>query len=261
MSYRRGKKIDYSPEAINSLLDIHPPEQCYVQRWIDECKDWNDEVWEEPMLQLCVEGAKLQGGSRMLLRSDFKPVPKAWASFVVQILEGTSCTAEIPLRRVHMIAAILDGVPINIGELIANNIALFASGTKKVVPHLSLICWLCEEAKCDLYANDLSAPMMKPLTDTYMDGFLRDYQEHLHQIQTDEAAAAGQPPPPQPQMSHGEGSSQQGTYAPIHPMMMDYMFGHSNWMNEVSDQEYWNRPRFGLEFTEIRFEMILCNPN
>jgi hypothetical protein len=36
--------------------------------------------------------------------------------------------------------AILDGAPINVGELIANNIYIFASGTKKIVPHLSLIC-------------------------------------------------------------------------------------------------------------------------
>jgi len=48
----------------------------------------------------------------------------------------------------------------------------------------------------------------------------------------------------------GEGSSQPGAHAPIHPMMLDYMFGHCNWMNEVSDQEYWNRPRFGPELTE-----------
>jgi len=32
----------------------------------------------------------------MLLISDFKPVAKAWASFVVQTLEGTSCTSKIP---------------------------------------------------------------------------------------------------------------------------------------------------------------------
>jgi hypothetical protein len=32
--------------------------------------------------------------------------------------------------------------------------------------------------------------------------------------------------------------------------MLDYMFAHSNWMNEVSDQEYWNRLRFGEEFAE-----------
>jgi len=33
-------------------------------------------------------------------------------------------------------------------------------------------------------------------------------------------------------------------------MHLDYMFGHCNWMNEVSDQEYWNRPRFGSELAE-----------
>jgi len=33
-------------------------------------------------------------------------------------------------------------------------------------------------------------------------------------------------------------------------MQMDYMMGHCNWMNEVSDQEYWNCPRFGPELTE-----------
>ena len=77
MSYVKGKEINYGPEAINKLLDITPPAQCDVQRRIDECKNWKDEDWEELLLLLCVEGAKWQGGSRMLLRSDFKPYPKA----------------------------------------------------------------------------------------------------------------------------------------------------------------------------------------
>jgi hypothetical protein len=77
--------------------------------------------------------------------------------------------------RLLTLSAILDGAPINVGELIANNIYMFASGTKKALPHLSLINWLCEEEECDLFGNDLSAPMMKPITDTYMDGFVKDY--------------------------------------------------------------------------------------
>jgi len=92
-----------------------------------------------------------------VLRAYFKPVAKAWASFVVQTLEGTSCTSEISLSRLHTIVAIMDGSSINVGELIANNIYMFASRSKKALPHLSMICWLCEEAECDLYANDLSA--------------------------------------------------------------------------------------------------------
>ncbi|AES79642.1 hypothetical protein MTR_7g070630 [Medicago truncatula] len=258
VSFVRGKEIDYSPEKINALLEIVPPEECGVKRMMEECKDWSDERWEELLLQLCVEGAKWQGGSHMLLKADFKPYAKAWASFVVQTLEGTSCTSEIPLARLLTVSAILDGLPINVGELIANNIYMFASGTKKAIPHLSLINWLCESQDCDLFANDLSAAMMKPLNDTYLDSFTKDYQERLHAIQVAEAAAAGQPEPqpvrrsqpPPTQTVHGEGSSQQGAYAPLHPMMLDYMFGHAIWMNEVSAQEYWNRPRFGQEFTE-----------
>ena len=135
----------------------------------------------------------------MFLKADFKPVAKAWASFVVQTLEGTTCTSEIPLPRLHTIAAILDVAPINVAELIANNIYMFASRSKKVVPHLSMICWLCDEAECDLFANDLSAPMMKPLNDTYMDTFVKDYHERLHNIQVEEAATNHPQPHPQPQ--------------------------------------------------------------
>ena len=260
MSYVRGNEIAYSPERINALLEIDPPEECGVKRRMEECKTWCDDKWDELLAQLCVEGSKWERGSHMLLRAYFKPYAKAWESFVVQTLKGTTCTSEIPLPRLLNIAAILDGAPINVGELITNNIYMFAASKKKVVPHLSMICWLCEDADCDLFVNDLRAPMMKPLNDTYMDGFVKDYHERIHQIQVEVAVAAAQPqsqqqhqpqpPPPQSQSIHGEGSSQQGAYAPIHPMLLDYMFGQANWINEVSDQEYWNRPRFGQEFTK-----------
>jgi len=124
----------------------------------------------------------------MLLKSDFKPVVKAWASFVVQTLEGTSCSSEIPLARVHTIAAIMDGRPINVGELIAINIAQFASINKKAIPHMSLINWLCEEEDCEIYVNDIETKMMKPFTDTYMEAFLKDYLEHMQQLGAEEEA-------------------------------------------------------------------------
>lgn len=117
----------------------------------------------------------------MLLKSDFKPVPKVWASFVVQTLEGTSCSAEIP-RRVHIIPTILDGAPINVGELISNNIYEFSRKSFRPVAHSSLICWLCEEADVDLYSNNLDASMMKPITDRIMEGFLKDYKEFLMKL-------------------------------------------------------------------------------
>ena len=135
----------------------------------------------------------------MLLKSDFKPVAKAWASLVVQTLKGTLCSYEIPLVLVHTIAAIMDGVPINVGELIAHNIVDFAAGIKKAIPHMSLINWLCEEADYELYVNDIETKMMKPLTDTYMEIFLKDYLERMQQLGVEEEA--GPQPPPQPQQA------------------------------------------------------------
>jgi len=105
---------------------------------------------------------------------------------VVQTLEGTSCSSEIPLARVQTIAAILDGSAINVGELIASNTADFATCNKKVIPHMSLINWLCEKADCELYVNDIETKMMKPLTDSYMEAFLKDYLERMQQVGAEE---------------------------------------------------------------------------
>ena len=228
-SYVWGKDIDFSPQAINDLLNLVPPDQCDVRRRRDTCESWDDETWKEVKSLLCVEGAQWHGSRRMLLKSDFKPIAKAWASFVVHTLEGTSYSSEIPLVQVHTIAVIMDGGPINVGELIANNIVDFAAGNKKVIPHMSLINWLCEEEDCELYVNDIETKMMKPLSDTYMEVFLKYYLERMQHLGAEEEAGPQpqpQQPPPQQQFVQGEGSSQPGAHAPIHPMMMGYMFGY-----------------------------------
>jgi len=56
-SYEWGKDIDFSPQAINDLRNIVPPEQCDVQRMRDTCGGWNEEQWDELKSLLCVEGA------------------------------------------------------------------------------------------------------------------------------------------------------------------------------------------------------------
>jgi len=41
-SHVQGKDIDFSPEAINDLLDLVPPEQCDVKRRRETCESWDD---------------------------------------------------------------------------------------------------------------------------------------------------------------------------------------------------------------------------
>lgn len=130
----------------------------------------------------------------MLAKSDYKPVPKAWAPFVVQTLEGTCCTTKIPIKRVHIIAAILEGAPININELVRNNIQDFATENYKTVGHSIIICWLCEEAKVDQYTNDFDAPTMKPITDKVTDAFIKEFDDFMRdQVQRAQQGGEDQP--------------------------------------------------------------------
>ena len=80
--------------------------------------------------------------------------------------------------------------------------------------------------------NDLEAKLMKPITDKYMEVFLADYLKRMQQLGAKKEAGdqpqPQQPPQPQQQFVQGEGSSQQGACPPIHPMHLDYMFGHCN---------------------------------
>ena len=43
-SYVRGKDINFSPDAINAMLKIVPPEQCDVKRRRETCANWDEEI-------------------------------------------------------------------------------------------------------------------------------------------------------------------------------------------------------------------------
>jgi hypothetical protein len=182
----------------------------------------------------------------MLTYSDFLPIPKAWASFVIQTLESTSCNSEIPLKRVFAVAAILDEKDIDVGRLIANNIHELVTEKRVVVGHGSIIKWLCEKQLVEEYDGDLYTSTVHPITDTTMDGFVKTYEAFMRERRGAPEASPQQQPA---QMEQGEGSSSQhGSYPPVHPMILEYMFTLANWMNETSDQMWVNHPRFSTEF-------------
>jgi hypothetical protein len=136
--YVRGKTIDFSPDAINNLLGLTAPEECAVKRLEREAKNWSASQWDELIAQMCRPWATWKN-ARMLTYTEFLPIPKAWASFVIQTLESTSCSSEIPLKRVLTVSDILDQKPINVGELIANNIHMIAKGNKTVYGQGSIL--------------------------------------------------------------------------------------------------------------------------
>jgi hypothetical protein len=51
-AYVRGKMIDYSPDAINSLLGLTPPEECEVQRLRREAANMPNSEWDELLAKM-----------------------------------------------------------------------------------------------------------------------------------------------------------------------------------------------------------------
>jgi hypothetical protein len=204
-SYVRGKVIDFSPDAINNLLGLIAPEECAVRQLEREAKNWGDSRWDKLLAQMCRPGATWKK-ARMLTYAEFLPI---------QTIESTSCSSEIPLKRVLTVSAILDQKPINVGELIADNIHKFAKGSKSVYGHEIMINWLCEKKPVQEFEGDLHTPTTKPITDKTMDVLMKKYEEYMKR-----RSGAPEAPPQQqpPQMERGEGSSQHGSYPPVHPM-------------------------------------------
>ena len=170
--------VDYSPDAINHLLGLTPPEECEVQKLTKDVKHMNRSDWDDVITKLCRPGATWKS-TRILTYAYFLPVPKAWASFVIQTVESISFTSEIPLKCVFTVFAILDHKPINVGELIANNIHTIATGKKTILGHGSIINWLCEKQLVQPFEGDLYTPTMKPITDKTMDVFMKKYDEFM----------------------------------------------------------------------------------
>jgi hypothetical protein len=139
-----------------------------------------DSEWDDLLAKMCRPGARWKR-ARMLTYSDFLPIPKAWASFVIQTLECTSCNSEIPLKRVLTVAAILDEKDIDVGRLIANNIHELVTEKRAVVGHGSIINWLCETKKVDEYDGDLYTSTVQPIADTTMDRFVKKYEAFMRE--------------------------------------------------------------------------------
>ena len=260
-AYIQGKTVDYSPDAINQLIGLTPPEECEVEKLQKEVHNMIGSEWDALIVQMCRPRATRKS-ARMLTYAHFLPIPKAWASFVIQTLESTSCTSDIPLKRVFTVSDILDQKPINVGQLIANSIHSIATGRKTVLGHESLINWLCEKQLVSGFEGDLYTPTVKPITDKTIDVFMKKFAEFMRlRGEGDEAMA---PPPQQPpQMAPGE-NSQQGTYPPItrsyvrfdnsHERMNEY-FSHqeryaANMKREIADDFDAGERRAGDNFFE-----------
>lgn len=89
----RGKDIDYSANAINHLLNFQPPPVCALKTYRNEQCVINEAIFQEMLDALCRPEIQwvIECGLALRLKIiEFRPSPRAWASFFVQTLEPAS---------------------------------------------------------------------------------------------------------------------------------------------------------------------------
>ncbi|KEH16643.1 hypothetical protein MTR_0126s0010 [Medicago truncatula] len=219
--------------AINSLLGLTPPKECEVEKLRREMKNMIQSEWDDLIRKMCKPESTWKR-AKMLTYADFLPIPKAWASFVIQTLESTSCNSEIPIKRVFTVAAILDEKPIDVGTLIANNIHEIATEKSSVVGHGSIINWLCEKQRVEEYDGDMYTSTVQPITDIIMDGFVKKYEAFIMEREREREV----------QHRKHHHTSRQLKWSMAKGAIMA-----TNWMNETSDQMWVNRSKFSTEFS------------
>lgn len=247
-SWVRGKEVRYDSSRINEILKIHNSPTCSVVK-ARKCskRDW---PYDEMLSYLCRPGASWMKFSNLhhiptkLEVKKLKPEAKAWTSFLHHTIETCSNGSELQTIRALAVMAIMKKQEVNIGKLIADDIFQIANNDSKALGHASLIVELCTKAGVkDVSGGENTSPSTPINCD-----WIHTSQVEGEKLDNLKGVVPRLQPQQQPgQMEQGEGS-QHGTYPPVHPMILEYMFTSANWMNEISDQMWVNRPRFSTEF-------------
>ena len=160
-SFVRGKEISYSGRTINSFLGTElnlGTSGCQYVEWCNKKKDYL-KVAEK----LCKPGAdyvtSTTGHKRRILRGDLLPLAQIWMSFLHSNISPCSHTSDITERRSQMVYAIMAGLSMDVGVIIAQEIHLTAnSGSTGQLSHPSLITELCRREGVDVS----EPPFQKP---------------------------------------------------------------------------------------------------
>ncbi|XP_027940573.1 uncharacterized protein LOC114194505 [Vigna unguiculata] len=160
-SFVRGKEISYSGRVINRFLGTElnlGPSGCQYVEWCNKKKDYL-KVAEK----LCKRGAdyvtSAAGHKRRILRGDLVPLAQIWTSFLHSNISPCSHTSDITERRSQMVYAIMAGLSMDVGAIIAQEIHLTAnSGSSGQLSFPSLITELCRRAGVDVS----EPPFQKP---------------------------------------------------------------------------------------------------
>ncbi|KOM31282.1 hypothetical protein LR48_Vigan01g083700 [Vigna angularis] len=156
MSYVRGKQVPFNADAINSFLNIQwqgGNNQCQYSEASNN--DFEGVDFQEVERTLCLPRGHFhrnrQGQPLHIKRSFLTPLCKYWVAFIHANISPCSHMSDLNLCRAVLLFFILQGQPVNVGQVIATEINDCANTPLNNTPlgHPSLITHLCALAGVD----------------------------------------------------------------------------------------------------------------
>lgn len=159
VSFVRGKEVCFDAQTINKVLKIkfgsHRGPNGYELYRHEKLHEDIAEKLCKPGVELVLDNKGRVKGSKM---GDLRPIPKAWCTFIISNFLPVLHASDIVMERVHLLYAILTGIEIDVGKIIAKEMDKIAISEKQTLAYPSIITLLCHEAKVKLTGDDKIKP-------------------------------------------------------------------------------------------------------
>ncbi|KAK8554204.1 hypothetical protein V6N13_073136 [Hibiscus sabdariffa] len=141
----RGRRVAANAATTNSILDL-PNDAPSFYAMLGALEDEDYETIKD---YLCLEGTAWNTTGRnphSVSRTQLLPEAKLWNTFVKQNLLPTSHNQTVDRTRLVLIHTIITGYRINVGEILAKELAAACSNDKGILAFPCLISALCRRA-------------------------------------------------------------------------------------------------------------------
>jgi hypothetical protein len=248
-AYVRGKKVNYSAAAIRRVLKLRAVETCDVEARKNTTGVFRSRAeWDILLEGLMREGKGWIGTvdrPQRINTAELLPEYKAWASFILTVIDQTSSTAEMTRDRVLILLSVISDEEMDVAVLMYKSLKKLISSPKQTLGHCCLINKLCEAAKVPTEPFDVYEKSLGFVSESVMRSFERDqakYEKNYRQMQEQQG---------QPQMMEQDGvpqvqppQVQQG----LPPHFAEFTYAMANWAQDISSSLRMPLPAFSEEF-------------
>ncbi|KAK8562478.1 hypothetical protein V6N12_010556 [Hibiscus sabdariffa] len=149
----RGRRVAANAATINALLDL-PNDAPSFYAMLGALEDEDYETIKDYLCLECTAGNTTGRNPHSVSRTQLLPEAKLWNTFVKRNLLPTSHNQTVDRTRLVLIHTIITGYRINVGEILAKELAAACSNDKGILAFPCLISALCRRAAVPTSPSD-----------------------------------------------------------------------------------------------------------